>query len=206
MLSPRIRADTERKDGGITNWFWRTFEVQLGIICACMPAVAQFYKQIQARMYADQRRPSVLSRMRNWPGSRSLGSGSKARSNSGTKKEDSTKKIPLVSRTPRRFERALLGRRAQYLLSTNGMDLEASRFDNAEHFGVISPNGSEVPINKSLRRSSSTEAKNRTVEFVMPFAGTRSDAGGESSTHSLDRQASREPLRDDYGIDPKHQI
>lgn len=30
--------------GGIANWYWRLFEVQLGIIAACIPALRPGYK------------------------------------------------------------------------------------------------------------------------------------------------------------------
>ena len=36
--------------GGITNWFWRLFEVQLGIICACIPPLIPGYKWVKQRL------------------------------------------------------------------------------------------------------------------------------------------------------------
>lgn len=38
---------TDATYGGIDNWFWRTFEVNLGIICACIPTVVPFYKWVK---------------------------------------------------------------------------------------------------------------------------------------------------------------
>lgn len=36
--------------GGITNWYWRTFEVQMGIIAACAPTLRPGWKWLQDRM------------------------------------------------------------------------------------------------------------------------------------------------------------
>lgn len=46
--------------GGIDNWYWRLFEVQLGIIAACIPALRPGYKWTQAKIhsYISSRRSS----------------------------------------------------------------------------------------------------------------------------------------------------
>ena len=53
-LKPPLRpfADCFPTDGGITNWFWRLFEVNLGIICACVPPLAPLYKWSRGRLTA----------------------------------------------------------------------------------------------------------------------------------------------------------
>ncbi|KAL8693583.1 MAG: hypothetical protein Q9218_001625 [Villophora microphyllina] len=38
--------------GGIDNWYWRLFEVQLGIIAACIPALRPGYKWTQSKIHS----------------------------------------------------------------------------------------------------------------------------------------------------------
>ena len=41
---------TDATFGGITNWFWRLFEVQLGIVCACIPPIIPGYKWAKQKL------------------------------------------------------------------------------------------------------------------------------------------------------------
>ena len=55
--------------GGIDNWFWRLFEVQLGIIAACAPALRPGYKLVKHGMssliYSTKGRRSHFSSGKN---------------------------------------------------------------------------------------------------------------------------------------------
>ena len=108
---------------------------------------------------------------------------------SGMQPCDPPRRPALVSRTPRRFERALLGRRAKYLLSTNAMDLEASRFDAAEHFGISSTTTAEgapaMPVASYESDSVDGIGKHCSMDVTMSEKERR-----DSSTNSLDRQGS----------------
>ena len=39
--------------GGITNWFWRLFEVNVGIVCACIPTLIPGFRWVIARFRGD---------------------------------------------------------------------------------------------------------------------------------------------------------
>ncbi|KAI4204686.1 MAG: hypothetical protein LQ350_001001 [Teloschistes chrysophthalmus] len=50
--------------GGIDNWYWRLFEVQLGIIAACIPALRPGYTWTRTKVYSyiSSRTPSNFTR------------------------------------------------------------------------------------------------------------------------------------------------
>ncbi|KAI9666822.1 MAG: hypothetical protein M1831_001598 [Alyxoria varia] len=41
--------------GGITNWFWRLFEVNIGIVCACIPALVPGFRWVRTRVNSSLR-------------------------------------------------------------------------------------------------------------------------------------------------------
>ena len=50
--------------GGITNWFWRQFEVQLGIACACIPPLLPGYKWLKQKMLRQKSEETTLTSQR----------------------------------------------------------------------------------------------------------------------------------------------
>ena len=50
---------TDQTYGGLTNWFWRMFEVNIGIIAACIPTLMPGYKWVRSGL-GSQRRPSIM--------------------------------------------------------------------------------------------------------------------------------------------------
>ncbi|KAL8775494.1 MAG: hypothetical protein Q9194_003713 [Teloschistes cf. exilis] len=55
--------------GGIDNWYWRLFEVQLGIIAACIPALRPGYTWTRTKIssYISSRTPSSFTRFSKEP-------------------------------------------------------------------------------------------------------------------------------------------
>ena len=43
--------------GGVVNWVWRTFEVQIGIIAACIPSLRPLYSRIRAKSKGETLTP-----------------------------------------------------------------------------------------------------------------------------------------------------
>lgn len=54
--------------GGITNWFWRQFEVQLGIVCACIPPLIPCYKWLKQKFARSPKPKETTSVSQNGPG------------------------------------------------------------------------------------------------------------------------------------------
>ncbi|KAG8529629.1 uncharacterized protein KY384_005109 [Bacidia gigantensis] len=48
------RVIMAQANGGTTNWFWRTFEVQIGIIAACTPALRPGYKWLRHKITGEK--------------------------------------------------------------------------------------------------------------------------------------------------------
>ena len=46
---------TDATYGGITNWFWRLFEVNIGIVCACIPALVPGFKWARTQFIIRQK-------------------------------------------------------------------------------------------------------------------------------------------------------
>ena len=44
--------------GGVVNWVWRTFEVQIGIIAACIPSLRPLYTMIAVKSRGETLTPS----------------------------------------------------------------------------------------------------------------------------------------------------
>ena len=111
--------------GGITNWFWRLFEVDLGLICACIPTLVPLWKWTLTKvkkMYAGSRFKSYIPRPSMSAGKPSISLGK----SSGKPSKGSLGGIALAERKPdweeknvkqpkkamlaSRTERALMGR------------------------------------------------------------------------------------------------
>lgn len=115
--------------GGITNWFWRLFEVDLGLICACVPTLVPIWKWASKKI----QKSSWISRVNNYtsrlsysngppsfsrpsgkgiskPSKGSLGNVIVDRNGWQEKNVKQPKKAMLVSRT----ERALMGRAGHF--------------------------------------------------------------------------------------------
>ena len=118
--------------GGITNWFWRLFEVDLGLICACVPTLVPLWKWMTKKVsnsYFVSRMKSYTPRVSISKGRPSISKPSKQYGSAGRPSKGSLgnlavpddrngwsenvgkpKKAMLASRT----ERAIMGRAGNY--------------------------------------------------------------------------------------------
>lgn len=113
--------------GGITNWFWRLFEVDLGLICACIPTLVPMWKwatkKVQQSYYLSRMKSYIprasISKGRPSFSRPSVGKGTSGKASKGSlgvpgsdrngwqeKNVKQPKRAMLASRT----ERAIMGR------------------------------------------------------------------------------------------------
>lgn len=50
----------------VANWFWRLFEMQLSVVCACIPSLIPLYQHVAGK-YGGQKRSSLTSLMNAFP-------------------------------------------------------------------------------------------------------------------------------------------
>ena len=112
--------------GGLTNWFWRLFEVDLGLICACVPTLVPMWKWASKKLRSStwvSRMNSYTPRVSFSKGRPSVSKGTSSKRSKGSlgiikadrngwqeNKVKEPKRAMLASRT----DRALMGRAGHF--------------------------------------------------------------------------------------------
>ncbi|KAI9661453.1 MAG: hypothetical protein M1831_002975 [Alyxoria varia] len=127
--------------GGITNWFWRLFEVNLGIWCACIPAIYPGWKWLRRRIQNSRR--SRRSSKESDSKKTILGLRFAAAPKARDEREAMGKPNPVAGTLISKTDRAMLGPGVEDLRSKK-RDLEAQKDEDVKYYDVSSSGSTEA--------------------------------------------------------------
>ena len=194
--------------GGITNWFWRQFEVQLGILAACIPTLLPAYRWVKEKLLSSLHSekqtfvtvepanpgdvtavdPSVAApevdyrQPYNTAQSTDSPSSQNEKASPGHGHDRSSRSSRFGSH---RQEASTDSQRSREHSSSQHGSLRTFFDDDAEDQLVTRPERAVQPTNGATRRSKAVSFSRRDLHSQSPLRAVKGNASNEETPHVL---------------------